>query len=80
MSGPWLERNHWDKDPSDSIIEKPGDESLIQVRLSGARLAELVMLLWWLPADRRWWRNNTPEGMKGCSTGTAKRGSRMILV
>jgi hypothetical protein len=72
MSGPWLAQNQWDKDPSDSIIEKPGDESLIQVRLSGARLAELMMLLWYLPAQRRWWNDDVPRGMtSGFSGATA---------
>lgn len=72
MSGPWLDQNQWDKDPSDSIIEQPGDESLIQVRLSGPRLAELMMLLWYLPARRRWWADDVPQGMKsGYSGATA---------
>src|SRR5690242_2553064 len=63
MSGPWVAEDHqWAKDPSDTITEAA--DGLVHVRLSGAKLAELMSILWYLPNGRRtmYW---AADGMRG---------------
>ena len=62
MSGPWLTEGRWTEDPSDGIVE--ASDGLVHVRLSGARLAELMSILWYLPEARRKDVRATPEGME----------------
>ncbi|WP_327024011.1 hypothetical protein [Micromonospora sp. NBC_01739] len=62
MSGPWLVDGKWTKDPADSVVR--ADEGLVKVRLSGAKLAELVSTLWYLPRYRRNDIYATPSGME----------------
>lgn len=66
MSGSWVADGHrWDQDPSDKITDV--DDGLVHVRLSGAKLAELMSVLWYLPDHRRsaYW---APTGMKGTAS------------
>ncbi|MEV0732318.1 hypothetical protein [Polymorphospora sp. NPDC050346] len=65
MSGPWLLQGRWTEDPSSSITRTTNneDDSPVRVRLSGARLSELMSVLWYLPTHRRS-GHRAPVGME----------------
>lgn len=69
MSGPWLDgHGRWAEDRSDAITDT-GD-GLVDVRLSGAKLAELMSILRYIPNRRRRW-GGAPVGMEGAFSAAA---------
>jgi hypothetical protein len=63
MSANWVDpERRWHKDPADEVTE--AKDGLVRVRLSGARLAELMAVLWYVPNKRRG-EYSAPVGMVG---------------
>jgi hypothetical protein len=58
-------RARWSADKSDSLIWFDKDIKIVDVKLSGSRLADVLQMLWYLPNERRGW--NRPDGSVGSS-------------